>query len=623
MKKHDQAIYFFHQGTNFHSYRFLGCHFENANDIHQATFRVWAPNAKKISVVGDFNGWNHTANPMKKLNSEGIWETTINHVYEYNSYKYQITSLKNETYLKADPFAFYSETMGQNSSKAVRLDGFLWQDDTWSTQHTNHYNQPMNIYEVNFGSWRKYCDGQYFDYRKLAEELIPYVKEMGYTHIEVMPLTEFPYDGSWGYQVTGYFSITSRYGTPHDFMHFVNECHKNGIGVILDWVPAHFPKDEFGLIEFDGTYQYESSSWSKMEHKTWGTRLFDFGRPEIQSFLISSATFFLDIYHIDGLRVDAVSSMLYLDYDRNPGEWIPNSFGDNRNLEGIAFIQKCNQYIHNAFSNRIMIAEESTAFENITVPVHEGGLGFHYKWNMGWMNDILRYMKTDPLYRGSLHQILTFSMVYAFNEKYILPISHDEVVHGKYSLLNKMPGDYDQKFAGLRTFLVYMMTHPGKKVHFMGYEFGQFIEWDYRKELDWMLLSYDKHRQTQQFVKDMNHFYLDNKSLWDIDYSWDGYQWVSYEDTTHNILSFRRIGTDKKDIIVLLNFSFMHITNYWLMLPKGKYEVIFSSSEYQYGGYQNMKGNQYQTFVSNHHNKAHFISIDIPQISAFILRKIK
>lgn len=622
MKNHEQAIYLFHQGTNFHSYQFLGCHFEHDHISHKATFRVWAPNAKKIFVVGDFNGWNATSHPMKKINNEGIWEVDIDNVYEYQSYKYQIITKQNKTILKADPYAFYSETMGQNSSKVVQLEGFSWQDSSWFEQNTHSYDKPMNIYEVNLGSWRKYSDGQYFDYRKLADELIPYVKQMNYTHVELMPLTEFPYDGSWGYQVTGYYSITSRYGTPHDFMHFVNECHKHNIGVLLDWVPAHFPKDSFGLIEFDGTFQYESSSQYKMEHKTWGTRLFDFGRPEVQSFLVSSATFFLDVYHIDGLRVDAVSSMLYLDYDRDEGEWIPNSFGDNRNLEGIAFLKKCNQYIHDAYPNRIMIAEESTAFQHITAPVQDGGLGFHYKWNMGWMNDILRYMKTDPLYRGSIHNLLTFQMVYAFNEKYILPISHDEVVHGKYSLLNKMPGNYDQKFGGLRTFLVYMMTHPGKKIHFMGYEFGQFIEWDYRKELDWMLLSYDKHQKTQHFVKELNKFYTKQKALWEVDYSWDGYQWISFEDTTHNVISYKRIAKTKKSLVMVMNFSFMHITSYWIALPKGTYKIVFSTTEDAFGGYQNMIGNEYQTFVSSDHNNQTFISIDLPEISALILKKI-
>jgi len=619
MAKHDQAIYLFHQGTNYHSYEFLGCHFESRTNPNLATFRVWAPNAKKVTVIGDFNGWDNRKNPMKKINDEGIWEVKVKEVYEYNSYKFQITAQNDYVYLKADPYAFFSETMEQNSSKISKIDDFNWTDSAWNKKSRNGYHQPMNIYEVNFGSWRRYENNNYFEYHKIADELIPYVKEMGYTHIEIMPLTEYPYDGSWGYQVTGYFSITSRFGNPKDFMYFVNRCHEEGIGVILDWVPAHFPKDSFGLIEFDGSHLYESGLWNKMEHKTWGTRIFDFGRTEIQSFLISSATFFFEMYHIDGLRVDAVSSMLYLDYDRAPGEWVPNSIGDNKNLEGISFLKKLNDYISNRYPTKIMIAEESTAFPKITEPVHQGGLGFHYKWNMGWMNDILRYMANDPLYRGSVHHTLTFSMVYAFSEKYILPISHDEVVHGKYSLLNKMPGDYDQKFAGLRAFLAYMMTHPGKKISFMGNEFGQFIEWDYKKELDWVLLEYPKHQQTKKYSEDLNKLYKNNSEFWEIDYSWDGYEWVSFDDSTHNVIIYKRKNNKKEELIVLHNFSFMDLRDYWIVLPKGEYEVVFSSSETKYGGFVDMVGKVFTTFKK----QTQYIAIDIPAISSIILKKVK
>jgi len=623
MAKHDQAIYYFHQGTNFHAYEFLGCHFESKKNPHLATFRVFAPNAKRIAVVGDFNGWDNRKHSMKKINSEGIWEIRIKDVLEFQSYKYEITTQSKNVLLKADPYAFFSETMGQNSSKAVHLEGFRWTDREWLKKDHGAIDRPMNIYEVNLGSWRRYPNNNYFEYRKMADELIPYVKQLGFTHIELMPVTEFPFDGSWGYQVTGYFSVTSRFGNPKDFMYFVNKCHEEGIGVLLDWVPAHFPKDSFGLIEFDGSHLYESGVWFKKEHKTWGTRIFDFGRTEVQSFLISSATFFFEKYHIDGLRVDAVSSMLYLDYDRGKDEWEPNTYGDNKNLEGIAFLRKLNDYVTNKYPNKIMIAEESTSFEGVTREVSEGGLGFRYKWNMGWMNDLLRYMSLDPLYRGSVHHLLTFQMMYAFSEKFILPISHDEVVHGKYSLLNKMPGAYEQKFSGLRAFLSYMMTHPGKKIHFMGNEFGQFIEWDHKRELDWLLLQFDSHKRTQHFATRLNHFYLKQSELWENDDSWAGYEWISFDDSTQNTIIFKRKNKKGNELIVVHNFSFLDLRDYWIPVRKGMYEVVFSSNEKEFGGHIDLIGDKHRSFKPKKGSNEEFISIAIPAITSIILKKVK
>ena len=577
-----KEIYLFHQGTYYHAYNLMGCHLENGG----AWFRCWAPNAKAISVVGDFNDWDAGRNPMRKIENSGIWEVYVISVSEFQNYKYQITTADDKTIYKADPYACHNETNGSTASKVYDLKDYEWTDKGYYEVKAmeNHYEKPMNVYEVNLLSWKKHQDGSNYNYRELADELIPYVKEMGYTHIECMPLTEYPYAGSWGYQVTGYFAITSRFGTPDDFRYFVNKCHTEGISVILDWVPGHFPRDEHGLIEWDGSYLYESKGKNKDDCLEWGTRRFDYSRNEVQSFLISSAMFFIDKFHIDGLRVDAVASMLYLDYGKKEGEWTPNKNGDNKNLEAIAFLQKLNAAVLTEYPHAIMIAEESTAWPMVTKPGYIGGLGFNYKWNIGWMNDTLSYVSLDPFFRKDNHNKLTFSMFYAFSENFILPISHDEVVYGKRSLLNKMYGEYNQRFDLMRTFLMYMYAHPGKKLTFMGNEFAQFDEWSNDKGIDFMLLDFEKHNKMFAFTKDLNNLYISNSELYEIDYSWEGFKWLTADDNEHNIVAFERRNKQGEVIVCIANFSPVRREHYRVGLDAGRYEEILNSNNAKYGG---------------------------------------
>ncbi|MGI6710050.1 MAG: 1,4-alpha-glucan branching protein GlgB [Bacilli bacterium] len=611
----------FHHNYVVDAYKYLGAHIAEEDGVSKTIFRVFAPNAYKVSVVGDFNGWNENTNVMKKITNEGLWEIKIEGLREFDNYKYAIES-KNKKLYKQDPYSFHNETRGATCSKIYNLDQYHWNDYEWMKSRASNsiFQKPINIYEVHFGSWRRFKSNDYFDYKKMAEELIPYVKQMGYTHVEVMPLMEYPYDGSWGYQVTGYYSITSRYGLPIEFMEFVDIAHQNGIGVIMDWVPAHFPKDEHGLCEFDGSYVYEYSDPLKMEHKTWGTRVFNYARCEVKSFLISNAMFLFDKFHIDGLRVDAVASMLYLDYDRK--EWRPNVFGGNHNLEAIDFFKTLNTEVFKYYPNVMMIAEESTDFANVTKPVYLNGLGFNFKWNMGWMNDVLRYFQTDPIFRKYEHNKLTFSLHYAFSENFILPISHDEVVHGKKSLLDKMPGTYEQKFANLRAFLGYMMTHPGKKLLFMGQEFGQFIEWDHSKEIDWLLLQYEAHKEMQTYVKNLNKFYLSNNCLWEDDYSWDGFKWIACDDSNNNCISYRRINKNKDELVIAINFSGLNCENYFLGVPAGKYKEVFNSDDVKYGGYGHLNTKVISTQNFSIHGFDTSISITIPALSIVIFKKI-
>lgn len=621
-EEYQLPVYLFHNGTNYKAYKFFGNHKINKDKF---AFRVWAPNATAVSVVGDFNSWDNNANKCK-LVAPGIWEATVKGVNIYDCYKYAVTSPTGVVHLKADPYAVHQETRPGTGSKVYELHNYSWGDEAWQKKKENQniLAQPINIYEVHFGSWKRHDDGNFLTYREMAEQLVPYVKDMGYTHIEMLPIMEYPYDGSWGYQVTGYFAATSRYGLPEDLMYFVDCCHKAGIGVILDWVPAHFPKDAFGLYEFDGTCCYEYSDMKKGEHKEWGTRVFDYSKNEVKSFLISSAEYWIDEFHFDGIRVDAVASMLYLDYCRKDGEWTPNKNGGRENLEAVEFFKQLNSTILSNHPGSMMIAEESTAWPMITMPPDKGGLGFNFKWNMGWMNDMLRYTSMDPLFRKGNHNCITFSFFYAFSENFILPISHDEVVHGKASLLNKMPGEYEMKFDGMRLFLAYMMAHPGKKLLFMGSEFGQFIEWNYKQGLDWLLLDYDKHRQLQGFTRELNNFYSEHSELWEIDYSWEGFQWISSEDNCNSVIAFRRINSKGEEIIAVFNWTPNNFSSYKIGVPeKGTYKVLLDTSLAKYGGDKSRKDNAYKTKAQPIHGYEQNIDLKLHGLSALFLQKVK
>ena len=574
MNERDQKK--FHEGELYDAYRYFGCLFDENSG--KAVFRVFAPSALSVSVAGDFNGWDGNKGIMRNIGG-GIYEFSAEGVKKFDAYKFLITASDGRLLYKSDPYALHSETHEGTNSKVFPLSEIKVNDIEYinKLKDKDVYDCPMNIYEAHIGSWRRYPDGNVYSYRKFADEIVPYLKKLRYTHLELMGVAEYPYDGSWGYQVTGYFAPTSRYGTPADFCYLVEKLHKANIGLIIDWVPGHFPKNENGLALFDGSPLYEPKSPLRREHKEWGTCCFDYGRGEVQTFLCSNAIMWFDLYHVDGLRVDAVASMLYLDYGRKDGEWEPNRFGGKENEEAVAFLQKLNTAVFARFPKALMIAEESTAWPMVTKPVSEGGLGFNYKWNMGWMNDILDYAKTDPYFRAGKHNALTFSITYAFSENYILPISHDEVVHGKGSLLNKMPGEYDLKFAGLRNFLMNMYAHPGKKLLFMGFEIGQFIEWNYTQGLDWLLTDFPSHALTFDFVRTLNAFYKRNSALWQCDGGFEGFKWHVVDDNTQNVIVYERMNRKGGSVIAVINFSPVEYKNYRFGADKGTYTVKLSS----------------------------------------------
>ena len=613
----NMAEYLFHEGTNYHSHKFLGSFLEGDS----CTFRVWAPNAKRVFVTGEFCSWYPHTYEMKRINDRGIYEIQIPGVSEFDAYKYLIVTHSGVELWKADPYAKHAETRPLTASKVYTLPEYKWKDKKWMDNRTVPYHQPMNIYEVHLGSWKHNEEGKELSYRELAHRLVEYVKEMNYTHVELLPITEYPYDKSWGYQATGYFSPTSRYGTPEDFMYFVDICHQNNIGVILDWVPGHFTKDAHGLYEFDGTPCYEYSDTRKIEHEGWGTRVFDYGRNEVKSFLTSSAVSWIEDYHIDGIRVDAVSSMIFLNYCRDEDKSARNIYGGFENLEAIDFLKNLNLYIKENYPGVSMIAEESTSYPKVTAAVEHGGLGFDFKWNMGWMNDSLDYLETDPFFRKGVHNKFTFSMHYAFSENFILPISHDEVVHGKKSLLDKSPVPYEDKFANLKAFLGYMYAHPGKKLAFMGIDIAQFIEWDEERELDWLLMLYPKHVFTHRYVKELNKYYKTTPALWENDSDWDGFRWHVVDDNNNNVFAFSRKDRSGKEVLVVSNFSNQVLKNYEIGVDTwGSYKIALNSDAKKYDGIA-VSNRNLKTINKEKNEFKYTLSLNIPPYATMYIEK--
>ena len=582
-------------------------------------FRVWAPQARCVALSGDFNEWQRW--DMHRL-EDGTWELTVENARQFDGYQYVVTQGDGREVWKSDPYGFHQETRPSTNSKLYDIGGYTWHDEKWRQRRedTHPAEGCVNIYEVHLGSWRRTEDGQVLNYRDMADQMALYVRDMGYNYVELLPVTEYPLDDSWGYQCVGYFAPTSRYGTPHDFMYLVDRLHRAGIGVILDWVPAHFCKDSHGLIQFDGSCLYEYSDPLKWEHESWGTRVFDFGKPEVCSFLLSSAAYWLREYHIDGLRVDAVASMLYLDYDRQ--QWRPNQHGGKENLEAIEFLRQLNRTAFAIDGAALMVAEESTAWPMVTYPPEEGGLGFNLKWNMGWMNDVCHYLKMDPFFRQHHHRDVTFSMVYAFSENFVLPVSHDEVVHMKGSLRGKMPGDKWQQLAGVRGFYAYMLCHPGKVLTFMGTELAQWHEWDFRKALDWYLLDEeDDCRQTHECIRALNRFYKSHKALWENDRDWDGFQWLVADDNYNNVLVFRRTDRSGKSLVAVINFSPVAVEGYRFGVPpKARYEELFNTDEERWGGSGVTNPQPIKTECIPSHQQAQSIAVRVPPLGAVILQ---
>lgn len=616
-------IYLFHQGTNYHAQEMLGAHYVEREGRRGVRFAVWAPHAKQVSVVGDFNGWDTRHHPMERLADGEIWATFVPDLPSDTMYKYAIEPPWGGPFiLKADPYGFFAQKKPETASLTYDVPPYAWQDEAWQKAKGPSYEKPMLIYEVHLGSWRRTLEGAYLSYRDFADQLVAYARDMHYTHLELMPLCEHPYDGSWGYQATGYFAVTSRYGRPEDFKYLVDKAHQAGIGVIMDWVPGHFCNNDEGLRRFDGLNLYESDNLQRAENRGWGTTNFDYGRTEVQSFLISNALFWMEEYHVDGLRIDAVANMLYLNYGREEGEWTPNRYGDTGNLEAMAFLRKLNAAIFQYRPDALMIAEESTSWPLISKPVHIGGMGFNYKWNMGWMNDVLHYMSLDPIYRRWNQDKLTFSLMYAFSENFILPLSHDEVVHGKCSLLSKMPGDYWQKFAGLRAFFAYWMAHPGKKLLFMGGEFGQFIEWNFDDSLDWHLVEqYDKHREMQAFTRALNRFYRETRPLWEVDFDWQGFEWIDCRDAENSVVAFLRKAKDGTFLAAIANFTPEVRHGYRVGMPKaGVYREVLNSDDAVFGGSGVKNEGELRTEVVPWHERAQSLSLTLPPLATIYLR---
>ena len=619
------ALEVFHTGDSVRAYDFLGAHLVNRNDKNGVVFRVWAPTARSVSVAGDFNNWNNEANYMYNI-GYGVWEVFVEGVKEFCTYKYCIESEYGDRLMKADPYAFHAQTRPGQASVVYDIESYSWNDSEWfnKRKENNISSSPMNIYEIHAGSWRKYPDGNFFNYQKLADELIPYLKEMHYTHVQLMPIMEYPYDGSWGFQTTGYYAPTSRYGTPSDFMAFVDKLHGEGIGVILDWVPSNFPTDDFGLARFDGSPLYESNDPKTSKRDSWGTCLFNYARFEVTSFLVSCAMFWLDKYHIDGLRIGALSSMLYLDYGKTEGEWEPNKFGGKENLDAVDFVKRLNTAVHMYHPDVMMFAEENTSWPKLTHKIEDGGLGFDFKWNMGWMNDMLHYMSLNSMWRPVNHDSLTFSFYYAFSEKFLLPISHDEVSHGKGSLIKQMPGKYDEQFAGVRAFITYMYAHPGKKLVFMGTEIGQFDEWNHEEAIQWDLLEFEKHKKLRTFFKELNKFYLDCKPLYELDTVWKGFDWIHHDDYTNSVIAFKRTDKNGDEIVSVCNFQPIRRDEYCIGVPKyGLYDEVFNSDEERFGGSGVVNGNNIKTEVMKIHGFDQGLSLTLPPLSVIYLRCAK
>ena len=619
------ALEVFHTGDSVRAYDFLGAHLVNRNDKNGVVFRVWAPPARSVSVAGDFNNWNNEANYMYNI-GYGVWEVFVEGVKQFCTYKYCIESEYGDKLMKADPYAFHAQTRPGQASVVYDIESYSWNDSEWfnKRKENNISSSPMNIYEIHAGSWRKYPDGNFFNYQKLADELIPYLKEMHYTHVQLMPIMEYPYDGSWGFQTTGYYAPTSRYGTPSDFMAFVDKLHGEGIGVILDWVPSNFPTDDFGLARFDGSPLYESNDPKTSKRDSWGTCLFNYARFEVTSFLVSCAMFWLDKYHIDGLRIGALSSMLYLDYGKTEGEWEPNKFGGKENLDAVDFVKRLNTAVHMYHPDVMMFAEENTSWPKLTHKIEDGGLGFDFKWNMGWMNDMLHYMSLNSMWRPFNHDSLTFSFYYAFSEKFLLPISHDEVSHGKGSLIKQMPGKYDEQFAGVRAFITYMYAHPGKKLVFMGTEIGQFDEWNHEEAIQWDLLEFEKHKKLRTFFKELNKFYLDCKPLYELDTVWKGFDWIHHDDYTNSVIAFKRTDKNGDEIVSVCNFQPIRRDEYCIGVPKyGLYDEVFNSDEERFGGSGVVNGNNIKTEVMKIHGFDQGLSLTLPPLSVIYLRCAK